>query len=48
MKRFAFLIALFALCLLLFAADAKKKDDPWVPMAERVKIWDEVVSNNDK
>jgi len=33
-----------ALSSLLFAADAKKKDDPWVTMEERVKIWGEVVS----
>jgi len=31
-----------------FALSDKKKNDPWVPMEERVKIWDEVVSNNDK
>jgi len=46
--RFAGLIVLFTLSPLLFAADSRRLEEIWVPMEERVKIWDEVVSNNDK
>ena len=31
----------------VLSADSRK-DDPWVSMAERVRKWDEMVSNNDK
>ncbi len=44
MKRLSIILLLFLLTFFLIAADAKKKNDPWVSMAEREKIWDEVVA----
>jgi hypothetical protein len=44
MRRLSFLFLLFALGSVLVAASDRRKEDIWVPMEERVKIWDEVVS----
>jgi len=30
---------------LLAAADSRRLEEIWVPMEERVRIWDEVVEN---
>jgi len=41
-KNIAIIIAISFTCLAFY--DDKKKDDFWLPMEERVKIWDTVIS----
>lgn len=46
MRRLSIFLILFLTFTSTFAlsSDGRKKDDPWVPMEERVKFWDEVVA----
>jgi hypothetical protein len=43
-NKAAFLLVCLLCLATLAASDDRKKDNPWVPMEERIKVWDPVVA----